>query len=255
MKRDTYTYESPTDDFVESSHQKYRIPPNHVWYRHGFLHSVYYYAVYTTFYLASVVYARLNLHVKIVNKKALKPYRHKAIFIYGNHTLPQGDIALTVLLNYPHKVSAIMSPANFGIPVIGPLLRRCDFLPVPKNHAQSAAFKEAMGQLVSERSSIAIYPEAHVWPYYTKIRPFSDRSFKYPPRYEVPAFVSTVTYQKRAFRNRPKVSVFVDGPFFPNANLDEEAQRAELAHRVHEVMEKRSRASSFEYRQYRKRDA
>lgn len=260
--KDTFTYESPTDDFVSSAHQDYRLPPGHVWFRNGAGHALFFRFFYALFFIVSWIYARLVLRVRVVGFRRFRQYmasHRTACFVYGNHTLPQGDIALTVLLNYPHKVSAILSPANFGIPVIGTILRHCDMLAVPKTKQQSMDFHSAMDHLVDSGVTIAIYPEAHVWPYYTRIRPFSGRSFKYPLRYGVPAWSSTVTYQRRKIGKKPKVTVFVDGPFFPAPNLDSEArltpeeQRADLRDRIQRTMEMRSEASTYEYKKYRKK--
>ncbi|MCI1935236.1 MAG: 1-acyl-sn-glycerol-3-phosphate acyltransferase [Bifidobacteriaceae bacterium] len=255
MGQRAHIYESVNDDFVTSHNQSYHLPPHHIWVRHGVLHSLFFNIFYFIFFVVSWVYAHAVLHLRIVDAASLKKHASEASFIYGNHTLPQGDIALTVLLNYPHKVSAIMSPANFGIPVIGLILRHCDMLAVPHTKGQSVAFKQAMAQLVEQHAAIAIYPEAHVWPYYTKIRPFPDRSFKYPPRYGVPAFASTVTYQQRRFGKRPRVTVFIDGPFYPDPSLDEERQRRALRDQIFAVMQRRSSASTYEYQQYRKKDS
>ena len=40
-------------------------------------------------------------------------------------------------------------------------------------------FRKAIAYRVGQNQSVAIFPEAHVWPYYTGIRPFSDASFQF----------------------------------------------------------------------------
>ena len=54
----------------------------------------------------------------------------------------------------------------------------------------------AIDQIVADKKTILIYPEAHIWPYYTKIRPFPSTSFRYPIKFNVPSFSITTTYQK-----------------------------------------------------------
>lgn len=85
-----------------------------------------------------------------------------------------------------------------------------------------------------------IYPEAHIWPYYTKIRPFKDSSFRYPVQYQCPVICFTNTYQKRKHSKKPQIVTYVDGPFYPDAKLRGKEQKADLRNRVYEQMKERS---------------
>ena len=89
-----------------------------------------------------------------------------------------------------------------------------------------------------------IYPEAHVWPYYTKIRPFISASFKYPTKLDAPSFSMTTTYQKRKRGKRPKMVVYIDGPFSGSDSR-------ELCEAVKAKMEERSKLSNNEYIEYK----
>ena len=95
-----------------------------------------------------------------------------------------------------------------------------------------------------------IYPEAHIWPFYTKIRPFADSSFRYPIQYGCPVFCFTNTYQKRRFSKTPRIVTYVDGPFFPNENLDRKEKQADLRNRVYEAMCERSKMNNVELIKY-----
>ena len=75
-------------------------------------------------------------------------------------------------------------------------------------------FLSAIKNRIGEGHPVVIYPEAHIWPYYTKIRPFLDTSFRYPVEIGVPSFCFVNTYHKRRFRKRPKMITYIDGPFF-----------------------------------------
>ena len=58
---------------------------------------------------------------------------------------------------------------------------------------------DAIKKRIEQKKCVVIYPEAHVWEYYTKIRPFPSTSFKFPVNCDVPAFCMTTTYYKRKF--------------------------------------------------------
>lgn len=280
----TFTYQSAADDLVESPNQDYRINENHVWFRHGPVFRFFFSIAYTILFLISWFYVRFRLRARIIGEEKLKPYRGKSFFIYGNHTLTFGDVALTIVINYPRPVSAMMSQANFGIPVVGKVLEWSNMLPVPHTPAEHEGFHREMDALAKQGTAIAIYPEAHVWPYYTKIRPFSDRSFSYPARYGLPVFSSTVTYQKPRLGRFPRVTVYIDGPFLPQGLADpamteglsgenagkegneggkrkqdaeamakrKSAEAASLRNQVASAMMDRVQLSTYEYVRYRK---
>ena len=67
-------------------------------------------------------------------------------------------------------------------------------------------FINAIETHLNRKHPITIYPEAHIWPYYTKIRPFRDVSFRYPIQYKKPTFCMTNTYQSYG-KNRDKVKI------------------------------------------------
>ena len=114
-------------------------------------------------------------------------------------------------------------------------------------------FLEAIKNKISKNNSITIYPEAHIWPYYTKIRPFKDVSFKYPVSLDVPAFCITNTYVARGKKkDKIKMVTYVDGPFFPNKNLKLKDAQKDLRDRIYNTMVERSKNSNIEYIKYEK---
>lgn len=250
-------YSSVTQDFVDSPNQKFRIDDGWTWYhRHTFLHAVCYQIVYFVFLLVALVYGKAVLGLRIRGKKKLRIARHRGYFMYANHTQPFGDICITVLENWPHPITAIMAQANFGIPVLGPLLHHLDFLAVPKSDAQRAGYKKSMTRLVTrDHVGCQVYPEAHVWPWATRIRPFTPTSMRYPVRYKVPSFTSTTTYVPRRFHKAPRAIVYLDGPFWPRVPGDEETQKRDLHEQIYGTLVRRSHLSTAAYVDYEKADS
>ena len=99
-----------------------------------------------------------------------------------------------------------------------------------------------------------IYPEAHIWPYYTKIRPFTDMSFRYPVQFDLPVFCFTDTYQKRRFGSKPKIVTYVDGPFYADKSLSSKEQRKELRDKVYNTMVERAKKSNVEMIHYERKE-
>ena len=74
-----------------------------------------------------------------------------------------------------------------------------------------------------------IYPEAHIWPYYTKIRPFKNVSFAYPVNLEKPVYCMTNTYQSYGKKkDKIKIINYIDGPFYANKELSTKEQKRKL---------------------------
>ena len=90
-----------------------------------------------------------------------------------------------------------------------------------------------------------IYPEAHIWPFYTKIRPFTESSFRYPIQNKCPVMCFTNTYQKRKLGKKAKIVTYIDGPFYADSSLKGKAQKVELRNRVYDAMVERSRNNTL----------
>lgn len=125
-------------------------------------------------------------------------------------------------------------------------------IPIPGDIESGKNFIKTLNKRIEEKDVIAIYPEAHVWKYYTKIRPFKDSSFKYPAQKDIPVFSLTITYQKWGNRKRPRIVAYVDGPFTCDGEMNLSKKREELRNKVYDAMVKRSEESNIEFIKYYK---
>ena len=242
-------YTSFADDFVETRDQNHRVPADYPWAPNRFLSGL----VYAAAVLFSGVYLRLFLHVRYKNRRALKAGRENGAFIYCNHTQPFGDVFLPALPCLPGRIYTVVSPANLAIPVIGKILPYLGALPIPDTMQGMRRFTAAMEGRLNERRYIAIFPEAHVWEYYTGIRPYGERAFKYPVKFDRPVYAMTVTYQRRRWGRKPRATVYIDGPFSTDTDLSPKARTEQLRDRVYDCMKDRSRNSNYDYIRYEPR--
>ena len=164
-----------------------------------------------------ILYAKIKFRIKYIGKEKIKPYRNEGYFIYGNHTQPFADTFIPSIPMYPKRNFLIVNPVNISLKGTGTLVEMLGAMPIPSNKSAMKNFLEAIKQKMNKGYAITIYPEAHIWPYYTKIRPFKDVSFKYPIQLEKPAFCITNTYQSYGKNNKKiKIVSYIDGPFYPN---------------------------------------
>lgn len=200
-------------------------------------------------YPIAYINAKCKFAWKIVNKKAFKQVKKTGYFIYGNHTQQFFDAAMPKIISN-REAYVMVNHTNLNIKGIGWLVKRLGALPVPTNVHETKKFVNAVDEIIKSKKPILIYPEAHIWPYYTKIRPFVSTSFRYPVKYNVPTFCFTNTYHKKKNSNKVQIITYVDGPFYPNRDLPSKQQIQDLRDRVYNIMVERSKLSDYEFIKY-----
>lgn len=199
-------------------------------------------------------YTRLAFRHKVVGGERLRKFGKQAYFLYGNHTQDIADAFIPNLLYVPQETCVIVHPNNVSMPILGKVTPSMGALPLPDDREAYRNFLAAIEKRVAEGKKIVIYPEAHIWPYYTKIRPFPDTSFHYPIKYKTPVFCFTNTYQKRRWSKKPRIVTYIDGPFYADESIPERKRKTDLRDRVYTCMCERSRLSTVEMIQYIKKD-
>ena len=246
-----YYYQSEDEDFIETKKQDYKLKKDFIWIHDNPFYQIASFFIYLIVLIFSLIYTKLFLHVTIKNKKILK--KEKGYFLYSNHTQMLGDVFNPFIICFPHHPYLICSPSNLGIPIIGKILPIAGALPIPDNIHDMLKFKDA----IKKRSNkpIIIYPEAHLWPYATFIRKFPLVSFHYPVENKKKVFVATTTYTKSKLFKKPKVTIYIDGPFESNETLTKKENIKLLHDQVYKTMVERSKLNNYEYIKYKKKDS
>ncbi len=243
-------YFSYSDDFTKTKNQNYQLPDNFIWVKTDLLHRILSKILYFFLLVTGIIYCKLFLKLKIKNRVLLKKANNEGCFIYGNHTQPFGDVVLPALASFPKRIYTLATPANLTLPVIGKLLPTIGAIPTPKSIKQLNKMSQAIELRLKQKNHIVIYPEAHVWSYCTFIRPYNETAFMYPSKQNSPVFCMTSTYQKRKHSNQPRLTLYIDGPFYPDTNLSTKENAIKLRDTVYNCMKERSKNSSFNYIEY-----
>lgn len=188
-----------------------------------------------------------HFHQRVIGREKLRGFKGKYI-IYGNHTQIPGDGFLPPTFIFPRKCFFVVSPANIAARGTKNIIMMVGGIPTPTTLRGLRPFESALKDRLNHHHPIVVYPEAHIWPYYTKIRDFKSTSFKYPIKFDVPAFSFTNVYVKRKFSKRPKMITYIDGPFYPNKELSSKESEKELRDRIYNQMVLRSKESTYEYK-------
>ena len=129
--------------------------------------------------------------------------------------------------------------------VVRHIVKMLGALPVPDDFAAFKNFTKAVDNNLKKGRTLVVMPEAHIWPYYTGIRPFGPASFRYPVRFGAPVFCTTTTYQPPRHGRTPRVTLYVDGPFYPDPSLGDRENERRLRDVVYRTMCKRAGSSSY----------
>ena len=215
-----------------------------------FTHVFWYRVIFTPI---AFFYTKIKFCHKVVGREKFKEHRKNGYFMYGNHTQDIGDAFMPNMMNIPKTNYFIVHPNNISMPFLGRINPSLGALPLPDDMAAYRNFLAAVERRIKEGNCVVIYPEAHIWPYYTGIRGFADDSFYYPVKYNTPVYCFTNTYQKRRISKKPRIITYIDGPFYPDESLPPRAQKKELRDRVYECMRERAKRSDVVQIEYIKR--
>ncbi len=253
MKRRVYYYtDERSDDFAGTDIETKTVPDGYKYVHRNIFWRMISAVLYIFALIAAWVSATFRYGLKIKNKKALKKVKGKGYFLYGNHTLVSGD-AFHPNLVAPFKAKIIVGADAVSMRFVGTLVGMLGGMPLPSSRAGYRNFLRGMEAHLSRRKAIVVYPEAHIWPYYTGIRPFTSDSFIYPVRFGAPVFAMTTVHKKRKRRTNPKCIIYIDGPFYPDESLPIIERRERLRAAVYEAMVERSKESDYDRVVYIKR--
>ena len=184
---------------------------------------------------------KITFHQRIKNKYVLKKCKHKGYFIYGNHTNGMAD-AFTPNLLSRKKNYIVVSRETVSIKGLKGIVTMLGAIPVYSDMDEVESFNECINTRIKQGKSVAIYPEAHIWPYYTKIRHFKKDSFRYPVDLNAPVYVLTNTWQKRRVTKKAKLVSYLSGPLYPDETLSRSEAMEDLKERVYLEMIKVTRS-------------
>ena len=204
----------------------------------------------------ALLFRKLWCCQRFENRKALDATLDRGIYVYANHTQKVMDAFLPCQLRRGGRSYIVVGPDTMSIPCIHNLVQMLGAIPLGSTLGQSREMTACVHGHIAAGDLVAIYPEAHIWPFYTGIRSFSEASFGYPARDGAPVYTMTSCYQKRRFGPFPKVVTYLDGPFYPDEALPLPQRKKALRDACQKAMEARAKQySTYAYYEYRREDA
>ena len=203
------------------------------------------------------VFVKVAHRQRFKNKKVLKEAKKSGAYIYANHTNMLLDAFVPNIVKMRRRGYILVGPDTTSIPGLKNIVEMMGAIPLGQNLNENKEMIECMNHRIKKNKGyVTIYPEAHIWPYYTGIRDFKSNSFGYPCYSNTPVFTMTNCYQKKLFGKRPKVATYIDGPFYPDESLPMKERKEKLRNQCHDAMEKRAKENStYSYIVYQKKES
>lgn len=252
-KRVIYYNDELNDEFSGSKVKPKFIGPNYKYINKNPIYKFFSFVAYRLIATPIAFIHKWGNGIKYENKQVLKKFKNRGYFVYANHTNKSSDVFSPHLISFPTKTYTVVASENMNVPVIGNATKMLGAIPLPSTFDGMRNFVNAVEKRVVQGHPVVIYPEAHIWPYYTSIRPFKSTSFRYPVRFQDASFCYTTTYQQNGKKKKPKIVIYIDGPFYPNKALGLREQQEDLRNRIYNCMLERSKNSNYKYYDYVKR--
>lgn len=196
--------------------------------------------------------------IRIKGRKNLKLLEGQGAYIYSNHVSISDVFKFQAqVFFFGRRVNILGYSDSLSMPIVRNLCRALGYLPLPlKDDLKNMiALTDAMDFYIKKRQYVLIYPEAHIWPYYTKIRNFSSGSFNYPAMSEAPVVPLVTTWRKPKIGKKPKQTIYIGQPIFPLEELSASDNKNYLYEECLKAMKKMSESiEQFEYIKYIKKE-
>lgn len=189
------------------------------------------------------IQSKMIKHIKFENKKVLKECSGRGYFIYANRTDNMSDVIAPHVALLPKRVFTIAHTDNLSNAMLGNIGNSLGVVPVPTLLNGNRNFMNCIEKRVLEGSAVLIFPEED----YKKgdtLKPYSSTSFRYPVKFVEDSYAFTTTYQQGKGK-KPKIVVYVDGPFKLDRTLDEKSQQEDLRNRIYQTMCERLKNNNY----------
>ncbi len=239
QSRIRYYTDELNDDFAGTKINTCRVTKDFTFVNRNILWQICEFIVYRLIVTPLVfLFGKIAFGLKIKNRKALKKLKNTGYYMYGNHTQGVMDAFTPSLCTFPKKAHIVVNPDAVSIKGIRQLVLMLGAIPLPTDLKGYKPFQEALETRIEQKKVVTIYPEAHIWPYYTGIRPFKATSFSYPVEQDVPCVAFTTTYRQRKLFKKayPCITVTLSEPFYPDTSLPGKEARQKLRDEVYAFM-------------------
>ena len=255
-ERVLYYKDELNDDFGNIELEQVDVPSNYKYIRSkafDILFSSWFYWIVLKTFLGLYTFFR---GYKIIGRENLKTYykvckeNNSAGFIYSNHTSNEDAFDRQVRVISKRRVNVLANSNILSQKFLTFICKSGGYIPLGRSLKSQKEMLECFKYyLFTKKQDILIYPEAHIWPYYTKIRPLRSAAFHYPAKFFVPVLpVVTVYLPKKRKNAKPRKALVIGEPILPKKELSVSENKVYLRDETQKAME--TIASSYKQVEY-----
>ncbi|MDR2822538.1 MAG: glycosyltransferase [Acholeplasmatales bacterium] len=142
------------------------------------------------------------------------------------------DSTFAALAMFPKKPTFTSIPKNFELPIAGKLINVLGSVPIPLSKEESNVFFLELSSKLQKGELVHIFPEGELVAYDKELRPFRKGAFYLAYNAKVPIIPMIITYRYRKNKDKkPKITLIVSEPIYPNYKLLKDDQIADLKNR------------------------
>ena len=196
--------------------------------------------------------------IRFKGMRNLRYLNGQGAFLYSNH------VSISDVFKFQsgpfffrRRVNILGYSDSLSMPFVRNLTRALGYLPLPlKGDLKNMlALTDAMEFYIKKKQFVLIYPEAHIWPYYTKVRPFRDGSFNYPSKINAPVVPIVTTWRKPLIGKKSRQTVYILKPIFPQEGKTQTENKTYLHESTLKAMQDFANSvPQYEYIKYIKKD-
>lgn len=217
---------------------EFNIDDNYEYIPKGILFSIFSNVLYYGIALPILsIFTKIVYGLRIEGKENIKKLKGGAVSI-SNHVLFL-DCAITGVAFGFKNIHYTTQENSFKIPVVRKLIKLLKAIPIPRSISNKKNFIREIDGALQKGDIVHFYPEASLWPYYTKLRKFKNGAFDFAVRNEVPVIPVLFTFRKtkgfrRILKKKPDITLKILSPMYPEK--DENVEKFKIE--VHKEMEK-----------------
>ena len=249
-----YWKDEVNDDFDEVGLKRPGVPENYKYKRTNFINNFFSGILYHGIAKPFIGLYCFFKGIKIKGRENIKKLGGKGAFIFSNHVAISDVFKFQAyVFFFGKRVNIIGYSDSLSMPVVRHLTRALGYLPLPLpgDVKNMIALMDSMKFYIEKKQYILIYPEAHIWPYYTKIRNFHSGSFNYPARLEAPVLPVVTTWRKSKLCKKPKQTLYILEPIYPDPEKTSAENKEYLYEETLRVMKECSESvPQYEYIKY-----
>lgn len=238
-KKTVYYFDALADDFAGTKITRKALPENFRYAHKDIFSRMFSFLLYWVIAVPVLFLPVKWIYgIKVRGKRNVRGLRKKGVFFYCNHTQIVDSMAVQLFVAGAKRTYIVADQDATSIPGIRYLVQLLGCIPVPDGPKQHKDFVDCIRYRIKQKRAISIFPEAHIWPYSTHIRPYTDASFVYPAELGAPVVPLCVTYRQRKFRKAaaPAMTIHVGRPIYPDKSLSLPERKAKLRKAVYEYM-------------------